>query len=276
MLKDLSGRIAVVTGGASGIGRGIATRLIGQGMQVVIADIEDNALQQTAHAIGAIGIRVDVSDHGSVQALADAVIARFGSVHLVCNNAGVGSTAAIADMAINDWQWMLGVNLWGVIHGVQVFLPLLDANADGGHIVNTSSIGGLATMPGLGGYSVSKFAVVALTEALALELEATGSGVGATVLCPGTVRTNIKNSTRNRPARLGTGGLVDADLENSDFGAHMRWLEPEEVGDVVISAVQRGDLYAFTHPEMGAVVLDRHARIKNALDAAAMPAIATV
>jgi NAD(P)-dependent dehydrogenase (short-subunit alcohol dehydrogenase family) len=276
MLKDMNGKIAVVTGGASGIGRGIAARLIGQGMQVVIADIEDGALQQTAQAIGAVGIRADVSDHASVQALADAVIARFGAVHLVCNNAGVGSTAAIADMAISDWQWMLGVNLWGVIHGVKIFLPLLEANAEGGHIVNTSSIGGLATMPGLGGYSVSKFAVVALTEALALELEAAGSRVGATVLCPGTVRTNIKNSTRNRPVTLGAGGLVDADLENSDFGAHMRWLEPEDVGDVVIEAVRRGDLYAFTHPEMGSIVLDRHDHIKNALDAAAAAAIATV
>lgn len=269
-MEQLSGKIAVVTGGASGIGKGIAKRLIARGMKVVIADIEDGVLWQTAEEIGAVGIRTDVSDLGSVQNLAEKTIAQFGKVHLLCNNAGVGSTANIADMSHSDWQWLLGVNLWGVINGVEVFLPLLKANADGGHIVNTSSIGGLTTMPGLGGYSVTKYAVVALTEALALELEAEKSRVGATVLCPGTVRTNIKKSTRNRPGDLVGGGLVDTDLEKSDFGAMMRWIEPEDVGDVVIEAVARGDLFAFTHPEMGAAIIERNDRVKSALDAASL------
>lgn len=267
-LESLTGKVAVVTGGASGIGRGIATRLVDQGMKVVIADIEQGALQQTAAEIGAVGIRTDVSDAASVQKLADEILSKFGAVHLVCNNAGVGSLGRIADMTFKDWQWVINVNLWGVIHGTQIFLPLLKRNADGGHFVNTSSMGGLGTMPGLGGYAVTKFGVVALTETLAQELAEDGSNVGATVLCPGTVRTNIANSSRNRPAGL-EGGLADVDLEASEFGATLRWMDPLDVGDVVIRAVKRGDLYAFTHPEMGEPILQRNANIAAALKAAA-------
>ena len=144
-LKNLSGKVAVVTGGASGIGRGIATRLVEHGMQVVIADIEQSALDRTAAEIGATAIRTDVSSLESMRALAENVRARFGTVHVVCNNAGVGSVARLESMTSADWQWMLGVNLWGVIHGVSVFLPLLKANPDGGHIVNTASMGGSAS-----------------------------------------------------------------------------------------------------------------------------------
>src|SRR5262245_33434334 len=136
-LANLSGKIAVVTGGASGIGRGIASRLLAQGMKVVIADIEQSALDSTAAALGVTGIRTDVSSLESVQALAEEVKRRFGTAHLICNNAGVGSVARLADMTAADWQWMLGVNLWGVIHGVQAFLPMLKMNSEGGHIVNT-------------------------------------------------------------------------------------------------------------------------------------------
>jgi len=267
-LKNLTGKVAVVTGGASGIGRGIATQLVGQGMKVVIADIEDGPLQQTAEEIGATPVRTDVTDAASVARLAEQALAKFGAVHLVCNNAGVGSLARIAEMTLKDWQWVINVNLWGVIHGTQTFLPILKANADGGHFVNTSSLGGLGTMPGLGGYSVTKFGVVALTEVLAQELAEEGSKVGATVLCPGTVRTNIGTSSRNRPAGL-TGGLTDVDLEKSEFGALTRWMDPCEVGDVVIRAINRGDLYAFTHPEMAASILERHASIATAVQEAA-------
>ncbi|MGH7058491.1 MAG: SDR family NAD(P)-dependent oxidoreductase, partial [Acetobacteraceae bacterium] len=195
--NTFNGKAAVVTGGASGLGKGIAQCLIEEGMRVFIADVEEPALSRTAAEIGATGIRTDVSDWTSVQSLARTVRERAGAVHVVCNNAGVGSMGRIADLSIDDWRWMLGVNLWGVIHGVQAFLPLLRANPDGGHIVNTASIGGLTTMPGLGAYAVSKYGVVALSETLAQELAEDRSAVGVTVLCPGPTRTNIKRSSRN-------------------------------------------------------------------------------
>ncbi len=260
---NLDGKIAVVTGGASGIGKGIAKQLIAAGMHVVIADIEDGALQQTAAEIGATGIRTDVSDLASVRALADAVCGRFGTVHVVCNNAGVGPMGKIADLTIEDWRWITGVNLWGVIHGVNVFLPILRGNPEGGHIVNTASLGGLRTMAGLGAYSVTKYGIVALTEALAEELAQENSAVGVTVLCPGTVRTNIKASSRNRPRELATGGLLDIDLERSELRAHMRWMEPDAVGKVVVTAIRQGELYAFTHPEMFDAVAKRFRAIEH-------------
>jgi NAD(P)-dependent dehydrogenase (short-subunit alcohol dehydrogenase family) len=247
--KDLRGKTAVVTGGASGMGKGIAKVLAAAGMQVVIADIETDALQKSAAEIGAVGIRTDVSDYASVEALAHDVCRQFGTVHLVCNNAGIGPLGRIADLTIDDWRWMLGVNLWGVIHGINAFLPILRANAEGGHIVNTASVGGLITMPGLGAYAVAKYGVVALSETLAQELEADRSLVGVTVLCPGPTRTNIKTSSRNRPKTQMHGALTDIDFETTEFGAHERWLEPEDVGRIVVAAVSRGDLYAFTHPE---------------------------
>ena len=264
-MKDLQGRVAVVTGGASGIGKGIAKRLIAAGAKVVIADIEPGALSSTAREIGAIAMHVDVSAADSVAQLAQKIQQQFGTVHVVCNNAGVGSVAPIAQMKLSDWQWLINVNLWGVIHGIHAFLPILKANPEGGHIVNTSSMGGLAAMPGLGGYAVTKFGVVALSETLALELQAEHSKVGVTALCPGTVRTNIARSQRNRPRSLADGGLADVDLEKTEFGATVRWIEPEDVGDIVVKAIRQGDLYAFTHPDMKAAVLERHERIAAAL-----------
>jgi NAD(P)-dependent dehydrogenase (short-subunit alcohol dehydrogenase family) len=268
-LEQLSGKVAVVTGGASGIGKGIARRLIAQGMRVVIADVERGALERASVEIGAAAVLTDVSSRESVQALADEVLRRFGRVDVVCNNAGVGSMANIAAMKTSDWTWFLNVNLWGVIHGIDVFLPILSRNEGGAHIVNTASVGGLSTMSGLGGYCATKFAVVGLSETLAQELAESGSKVGVTILCPGPVRTNIKASTRNRPASLAQGGLVDTDLEATEIGARVRWLDTDEVGDLVVRAIRRGDLYAFTHPEMKSGVADRHRRIEEAFDAAA-------
>jgi len=266
-LPELRGKVAVVTGGASGIGRGIATRLIGAGMQVVIADIERGPLAKTADEIGATGILADVSDLSSVSSLARSVTERFGAVHVVCNNAGVGPNGRIADLTIADWHWIIGVNLYGVIHGVQTFLPILEANPDGGHIVNTSSMAGLVAPPRLGAYAVTKFGVVALTEALAAELAHAGSKVGATVLCPGTVRTNIRSSSRNRPAHLAVGGLVDVGVLREENPAY-RWISPEEAGQVVVSAIRHGDLYALTHPEWYPMVERRHQAIAAAFQQA--------
>ena len=268
-LKELAGKTAVVTGGASGIGRGIAQALMAEGMQVVIADVEAAALVRTAAEIGAIGIPADVSSMPSVQALADEVRGRFGLVHVICNNAGVGSTAPIAEMTPADWQWILGVNLMGVIHGTRAFLPLLSANPDGGHIVNTASMSGFRIVPGLGGYGVTKFGVMAFSETLALELAAEGSKVGVSVLCPGPVHSNIKASTRNRPGDLAGGALADSDLEQSEEGRRLRWLDPVDVGRIVVAAIKGGDLYALTHPEMGSMVEERHRAIEAAFRAAA-------
>ncbi len=263
-LKNFENRVAVVTGGASGIGKGIARQLIRQGMHVVIADIEAEALAVSAAELGAVGIRTDVSDAASVQALADAVEQRFGRVHLVCNNAGIGPFAHVGEMTLADWQWMLGVNLWGVIHGIHAFLPLLRSHGEGGHIVNTASAGGFVTMPGLGAYSASKSAVVALSEALSQELAGAGVPVGVTVFCPGPVSSRLGSSLRNRPAGLGAGKLADVQLEDTELAQNLRWITPEEAGDTVIQAVREGQLYAFTHPEMFGLIDTRFEAIRQA------------
>ena len=268
-MEQLAGKIAVVTGGASGIGKAIARRLIAERMTVVIADIERVALHSAATETGAIGIWTDVASFESVQALADEVKRRFGGLHLLCNNAGVASTARLADMSLSDWTWLLGVNLWGVIHGVKAFLPLLKANPDGGYLVNTASVSGFHVTPDLGGYTVSKFAVVALSETLALELKADGSNVGITVLCPGPVSTSLGSSQRNRPSALSGGAFVDKDLEASEEGGGMRWIDGDAVADVLLRAIRRGDLYAFTHPEWEPIVRARHLQIAEAFVRAA-------
>jgi len=269
-LRSLAGKVAVVTGGASGIGKALGTLLVRQGMKVVLADVERAALDKTAAEIGALGIRTDVTSIESVQSLADQVAARYGGVHLLCNNAGVASMARLSDMALSDWAWLLGVNLWGVIHGIKAFLPMLRANPDGGHLLNTASMAGLHVTPDMGGYTVSKFAVIALSETLALELTEEGSRVGVTILCPGPVSTRLGSSQRNRPPLLSGGALVDSDLEAMDEGGGLRWVDPDRAAAVAVRAVQRGELYAFTHPEMASLVIDRHATIATALADAAV------
>lgn len=262
-LPDLSGKVAVVTGGASGIGKGIATQLIAEGAQVVIADIQRDAMEAAAAEIGAAGIPVDVSDPASVDALAGAVLNRYGAVHVVCNNAGIGPLAPVADLTLDDWRWMLGVNLWGVIHGIHTFLPILKRNREGGHIVNTASMAGLVAGPRLGAYAAAKYGVVGLTEVLAAELAADNSRVGVSVLCPGTVHTNIGTSSRNRPADLPDAGFKDIDIELED-NPRYRWIYPADAGAVVVRAIKRGDLYALTHPDWYPMVAERHEAIAEA------------
>ena len=265
---DLDRRVAVVTGGAAGIGLGIARQLRAAGMQVVIADVEDGPLQRAANELGALGVRTDVRDADSVRALADATIDAHGKAHVIVNNAGVGPMAPISQLELADWQWMLQVNLWVVIHGVHAFLPLLKENPEGGHIVNTASIGGLVPGPGLGAYNVTKFGIVALTEVLAMELEAESSRVGASVIVPGTVRTDISNSLRNRPAEASGGALANTDLEaGPDLG--MKWLEPDDIGRITIEAIAAGDLYIVSHPEGWPMVERRHQAIADAFATAA-------
>lgn len=264
-MTEIAGKVAVVTGGASGIGRGIAEELIARGARVVIADINEERLLPVAEQIGALGVRTDVTDPESVQALADATLERFGRVDIVVNNAGVGPTAPIRDLTLADWRWMIDVNLWGVINGVHVFLPLLSANPEGGHIVNTASMAVFNPLPGLGPYTAAKMGVQGLSEVLAMELEAEGSKVKVSILPPGPVRTNIKESLNYRPAGE-SGGLKADDLEAKPEAQQLRWVTPPTAGAIVARAIENDDLYALTHPDWWERVAGRVDAIKAEFD----------
>ena len=202
-MEDLQGKVAVITGGASGIGRAVADRAVAEGMKIVLADIEQGPLEAavddlTGNGAEALGVVTDVSDAASVRALRDRALDRFGAVHLVHNNAGIGLGGPIWEVSEADWRWILGVNLWGVVHGVAAFTPLLIEQGEG-HIVNTASIAGLIAAPFLGPYNATKQAVVAISETLYKDLQTVGAPVGVSVLCPGFVQTRIAESERNRP-----------------------------------------------------------------------------
>lgn len=265
-IANLDGCVAVVTGGASGIGRGIAEELVSCGVKVVIADIETVKLEATAAEIGVVGVRTDVSKIDSVRALAEETLRRFGRVDIVCNNAGVGPFAKIEDMTLADWKFVIDVNLWGVIHGIHVFLPQLIGNKSGGHFVNTASQAGLTVFPTVGAYTVTKFGVVALSETLAQELARDHPAVGVSILCPGTVRTDIHHSQRNRPAELPIGGLHDVEVNDitAEYKGVARWLEPRDVGRLVAESIRDGRLYVVTHPEMFDSIRTRHQAIAAA------------
>jgi NAD(P)-dependent dehydrogenase (short-subunit alcohol dehydrogenase family) len=269
-VDQVRGKVAVVTGGASGIGRAMAVRFVEAGMDVVIADIEEAVLAATASELGVAGIVTDVADADSVAALADATIERFGAVHLVCNNAGVGGGGAIRDLTLNDWQWVIDVNLWGVIHGVHMFLPHLLRNPDGGHIVNTASVAGLVAGPGIGPYNASKYAVVAISETLAAELAADGAPVGVSVLCPGLVRTSIFTSQRNRPAELrNETPKSEARAANEEIAQALlaEGIDPSIVAGKVLDAVVADQFWIITHPQYLPAVAERMARIQAAVAA---------
>ncbi len=263
-MESLQGKVAVITGGASGIGYGMAKQMKAAGMRIMIADVEERALERAAKALGVAAFQTDVRDAESVAALALAGVAQFGTVHVLCNNAGVGSMGRIADLSLADWRWMLDVNLFGVIYGVHHFLPILQANADGGHIISTASLAGLFCAPGLGAYSASKFAVVALMETLSLELAAGGSKVKTSVLIPGPTRTNIASSMRNRSADAASSGLADVRLEDVPaYEGGIPWKSPDEIGDLVIEAILNDDFYIMTHPSEMEPILDRQRRIEE-------------
>jgi NAD(P)-dependent dehydrogenase (short-subunit alcohol dehydrogenase family) len=213
-VRKLRGKVAVVTGAASGIGRGLAARLAAEGMDLVLADVDVDALDAVTvelaceHAVQLLSVPTDVSDAGAVEALADRALARFGTVHLICNNAGVlGRFATTWELPIDEWRRQFDVNVWGVVHGIQSFVPLL-VEQDEGHVVNTASAAAWVTAPGLAAYAATKHAVLALSEALRLELRASGSRVGVSVLCPHFVKTSIMSSGR-RPGE-------DAGVETAD------------------------------------------------------------
>jgi NAD(P)-dependent dehydrogenase (short-subunit alcohol dehydrogenase family) len=254
-MKELRGRTAFVTGGASGIGLALAQAFGAEGMKVAIADIEKPALlaareQLAAGGVDVLELELDVADAKAVEQAAQRVEQTFGRVHVVCNNAGVATGGALEQATLDDWNWVVSVNLMGVVHGVTSFLPRLRAHGEGGHIVNTASIAGFLTFPGLGIYTATKRAVVGLSEALHAELA--GSGIGVSVLCPGFVRTRIMDSTRNRPARHGAppvlpiGGLA----ETGAAVLALHGADPASVAARVVEAVKREELYVFTHPEL--------------------------
>lgn len=244
---ELTGRVAVVTGGASGIGRALAEALAREGARVVVADVDERGAAETVRAIAdrggeALAVATDVSDRDQVQALAERAWARFGAVHVLCNNAGVSVWGGLESATHRDWQWVLGVNLWGVIHGLEAFLPRMIAGREPGHIVNTASMAGLVATAGLGVYNTSKYAVVGLSETLAKDLRP--YGIGVTVLCPMGVATQINTSERNRPERLKNDAAGSPPVELMG-----RTLAAETVAAMVLAAIRENRLYVLTHEE---------------------------
>jgi NAD(P)-dependent dehydrogenase (short-subunit alcohol dehydrogenase family) len=246
-MEELAGKVAVVTGGASGIGRGICRRLAAAGLDVVVADIDSAGAEATAaelreSGVRALGVAVDVSDRDSVSALADRSFAEMGQVHVVCNNAGVIVGGPICDATEDDWRWLMSVNFGGVVNGCTVFAPRLVAQGQGGQIVNTASIGGLLAGPGLGLYCTSKFAVVGLSQSLRAELAQ--HAIGVSTLCPAAVRTQLIDAERNRPRELARAGGGAEMMRSAIEGG----IDPDEVGDCVVRGIQGDAAYIFTHP----------------------------
>jgi NAD(P)-dependent dehydrogenase (short-subunit alcohol dehydrogenase family) len=267
-MDPFANRTAVITGGASGLGAEMARAFARLGARIVLADLDEAGMAQVAGEIAssggeAIGVRTDVSRLDEVRRLRDEALARFGAVHIVCNNAGVGVAGPLARATHNDWKWVTDVNYWGVVHGVEVFLPLLLEQNQGGHIVNTASMAGLAGMPGLGVYCATKFAVVGLTEALHRELQ--GTGIGASVLCPMIVRTRIDEAERNRPPELRNPDSA-ASLSGATY-SYARAIEPSEVAERVVRGIRENALYILTHRESIEILKRRAARLLQAAEA---------
>ncbi len=273
-MQDFTGRTAFVTGGASGIGLELGRAFAEAGMSVMLADIEREALDLAIEELGKFapnirGVWCDVTDPDSVERAARETFAAFGNVHIVCNNAGVAAGGGIDTISVDNWRWVIDVNLMGVVHGIRSFLPHLRAHGEGGHIVNTASMAGMNGGYGFSAYAASKFAVVAMSEGLKAQLEP--EGIGVSVLCPSYVRTGIGKSGRNRPERYGQAPVLDpaspaAALVAEIANALEAGLDPAEVAARVLDAIRANELYVFTHPNMRADVEERFAAIQAAMD----------
>jgi len=271
-MMDISGKTAIVTGAASGIGLGIATALAEAGANVVMADIQKDAVEQAAHGLSGTNkrvmpVRIDVTQEQSVlDALAEAE-QKFGKLHIACNNAGVPMHGTgLVDVPPGDWEFVMGVNIWGIIHGIRHFVPAILKHGEEGHVVNTASVAGFQNRHGTnqGPYSMSKYAALSLSEALEHELE--GSKIGVSVLCPGPINTNIARGARNRPDHLG--GPQTRLNDEAVLAERLATigLDPKRVGERVVDAIRTKAFYAFVGAVPADVIRARHRRIEDALN----------
>jgi NAD(P)-dependent dehydrogenase (short-subunit alcohol dehydrogenase family) len=258
-MKTFSDRVAVITGGASGLGLAMARRFAREGMKLVLADVQQDALSKAVNEfeslkVPVIGVRTDVSKAADVEALARKTLDAFGAVHVLCNNAGVAPGGAVWENSTADWEWVLGVNVMGVIHGVRVFTPIMLKQDTEGHIVNTASVAGLLSLPGMGIYCVSKHAVVTLSECLHHDLVERGSKIRASVLCPAYVPTGISDSERNRPAHLRDNRPKSEEEiardEQLRHAVKSGRINAEQVADAVFSAIEQERFYILTHQKI--------------------------
>jgi NAD(P)-dependent dehydrogenase (short-subunit alcohol dehydrogenase family) len=250
-MEDFTGKVAFVTGGANGIGRGMAMAFAREGVSVAIADVDLDSANRTCKEIESLGVRAipvacDVTSEQSFSDAADEATEKLGPVHLLLNNAGAFSVSPFEETARRDWEWLLEINVLGVVNGLKTFLPRMRAHAEPAHIINTASVSGHIPVAGLSIYTASKFAVVGLSECLRLELA--DSGIGLSILCPGIVRTGLVESSHDlRPERHGGGDVATGpDLR----GVMASGSDPEALGDQVVAAVRKGEFYILTHPNM--------------------------
>ncbi len=277
-MREFKDKTAVITGAASGIGKALAGKCASEGMKVVLADIEGKPLYETEKALkesGAdvIAVKTDVSDFKDIENLAQKTIGKFGAVHLLCNNAGVGPGGLVWENSLQDWEWTIGVNLWGVIYGIKVFTPIMLKQGTECHIVNTASAAGLIAGPFQGIYNVTKFGVVALTETMYTELKITGSKIGISVLCPGYVSTNIYNMERNRPEKFRNPASTRIltleeeatikSLAETVKNSIINGMPPEKCADIVFDAIREEKLYILPHQEYNQYIKSRAENITD-------------
>ena len=273
-MREFKGKTAFITGGASGIGLAMAKAFAEAGMNVMLADVEQAALDQAQQDLRQYGNHVrgvpcDVADADNVERAAQATFAAFGKVHVLCNNAGVAAGGGIDVVSVDSWRWVVDVNLMGVVYGVRSFLPQMRVHGEGGHILNTASMAGMINGMGFSPYAATKYAVVAMSEGLRLQLAP--FGIGVSVLCPHFVRTRIAESGRNRPERYGRMPSLDPNSPAAATLADIQTrvaagLDPASVAGRVLNAIRADELYIFTHPNMRQIVDGRFATIQAAMD----------